>query len=129
MGWAPLDRRLLHILNQGLKLADRRLPAMMGTWPSRTVTPGHRRRVIAATAAVLAALSASIAAAVTLSQPVAATTVPGPPAGWTTVFSDSFAGQAGSPVSSANWKYDTGPGSSFGTGEIETMTNSTSNVF
>jgi len=32
-------------------------------------------------------------------------------------------------VSSANWKYDTGPGSSFGTGEIETMTNSTSNVF
>jgi hypothetical protein len=27
------------------------------------------------------------------------------------------------------WKYDTGPGSSFGTGEIETMTNSTSNVY
>src|SRR5258708_8356876 len=25
--------------------------------------------------------------------------------------------------------YDTGPGSNFGTGEIETMTNSTSNVF
>ena len=24
--------------------------------------------------------------------------------------------------------YDTGPGSNFGTGEIETMTNSTSNV-
>jgi hypothetical protein len=64
-----------------------------------------------------------------LAQPVSATTVPGPPAGWTTVFSDSFAGSAGSPVNSANWKYDTGPGSSFGTGEIETMTNSTSNVY
>ena len=32
-------------------------------------------------------------------------------------------------MNGGNWKYDTGPGSSFGTGEIETMTNSTSNVF
>lgn len=45
------------------------------------------------------------------------------------VFSDSFSGRAGSPVSTRVWKYDTGPGSSFGTGEIETMTNSTKNVF
>jgi len=57
-----------------------------------------------------------------------AATVPAPPSGWTTVFSDNFAGAAGSAPSSANWMYDTGPGSSFGTGEIETMTNSTSNV-
>ena len=28
----------------------------------------------------------------------------------------------------SQWQYDTGPGSNFGTGEIETMTNSTSNV-
>jgi len=101
---------------------------MNDTWPANPAYPGHRRRLIAAFAAVLAALSASIAA-VALSQPVAATTVPGPPPGWTTVFSDSFSGSAGSRVSSANWKYDTGPGSSFGTGEIETMTNSTNNVF
>jgi hypothetical protein len=45
------------------------------------------------------------------------------------VFSDGFSGPAGSPVSPANWKYDTGPGPSFGTGEIETMTNSTNNVY
>ena len=45
------------------------------------------------------------------------------------MFSDNFAGAAGSMVNSANWKYDTGPGSSFGTGEIETMTNSTNNVY
>ena len=45
------------------------------------------------------------------------------------MFSDNFAGAAGSPVNSANWKYDTGPGSSFGTGEIETMTSSTNNVY
>jgi len=101
---------------------------MKATWPATPADPGHRR-LIAAFAAVLAALSVSTAIAIALSQPVAATTVPGPPSGWTTVFSDSFAGAAGSPVSSANWKYDTGPGSSFGTGEIETMTNSTNNVF
>jgi len=44
------------------------------------------------------------------------------------VFSDDFNGPAGSPPSSS-WQYDTGPGSSFGTGEIETMTNSTSNGY
>ncbi len=53
--------------------------------------------------------------------------VPGPPAGWTTQFSEDFNGSAGSGVGS-QWQYDTGPGSNFGTGEIETMTNSTSNV-
>ncbi len=91
---------------------------------------GRRRRIVAAAAAALtAALSGSMVAAVVMTQPASATTVPAPPAGFSTVFSDSFAGAAGSPVSSANWKYDTGPGSSFGTGEIETMTNSTSNVF
>ena len=56
-----------------------------------------------------------------------ATTVPGPPSGWSTVFSDGFSGSSGSGVDS-QWQYDTGAGSSFGTGEIETMTNSTSNV-
>jgi hypothetical protein len=54
-------------------------------------------------------------------------TVPGPPSGWSTVFSDDFNGGAGSGIDS-QWMYDTGAGSSFGTGEIETMTNSTSNV-
>ena len=55
--------------------------------------------------------------------------VPGPPAGFTTTWSDDFSGAAGTGVNGADWKYDTGPGSSFGTGEIETMTNSTSNVY
>ena len=54
--------------------------------------------------------------------------VPAPPSGWTTVFSDDFNGPSGSGVNTANWMYNTGPGSNFGTGEIETMTNSTSNV-
>ena len=83
---------------------------------------------MAALAAAITLLAAALVAA-TLARSASATTVPGPPAGWTTVFSDTFAGAAGSPVNSANWKYDTGPGSSFGTGEIETMTNSTNNVY
>jgi hypothetical protein len=58
---------------------------------------------------------------------VARAAVPGPPSGWSTVFSDDFSGSSGSGIDS-QWMYDTGPGSNFGTGEIETMTNSTSNV-
>ncbi|HXL91423.1 MAG TPA: ricin-type beta-trefoil lectin domain protein [Streptosporangiaceae bacterium] len=54
-------------------------------------------------------------------------TVPGPPSGWSTIFSDDFNGASGSGADS-QWMYDTGAGSTFGTGEIETMTNSTSNV-
>jgi hypothetical protein len=57
-----------------------------------------------------------------------ATTVPGPPSGWSTVFSDNFSGASGSGIDS-QWQYDTGAGSTFGTGEIETMTNSTANVY
>src|ERR1700743_2102655 len=62
-----------------------------------------------------------------LAAPSADAAVPAPPSGWTTVFSDDFNGAANTGVS-GNWIYDTGPGSSFGTGEIETMTNSTANV-
>jgi hypothetical protein len=54
--------------------------------------------------------------------------VSAPPPGFSLTWSDDFNGAAGTGIDS-NWKYDTGPGSSFGTGEIETMTNSTSNVF
>ncbi|HSZ29624.1 MAG TPA: ricin-type beta-trefoil lectin domain protein, partial [Pseudonocardiaceae bacterium] len=56
-----------------------------------------------------------------------ADTVPPPPPGFTTVFSDDFAGPAGSAPSSANWFYDIGSG--FGTGEIENTTSSTNNAY
>ncbi len=74
--------------------------------------------------AVLAAAAGAPAGGARLAVPAA---VPGPPSGWSTVFSDDFNGAAGSGPSSA-WQYDTGPGSSFGTGEIETMTSSSGNV-
>jgi len=60
-------------------------------------------------------------------QAASAGTAPAPPAGWSTVFSDNFAGSAGSAPSSANWFYDIGSG--YGTGEVENTTNSTSNVY
>jgi Ricin-type beta-trefoil lectin domain/Glycosyl hydrolases family 16 len=84
--------------------------------------------VIALTAAMAPSASALAAPAAKAAPAlVVPATVPGPPSGWSTVFSDDFNGAAGSGIDS-QWMYDTGPGSSFGTGEIETMTNSTSNV-
>jgi beta-glucanase (GH16 family) len=96
--------------------------------------PGRRLAVLAAAAAPIivllpaagpaAAAAGAPAGGARLAVPAA---VPGPPSGWSTVFSDDFNGAAGSGPSSA-WQYDTGPGSSFGTGEIETMTSSSGNV-
>ncbi|MEU4608626.1 glycoside hydrolase family 16 protein [Kribbella sp. NPDC023972] len=59
--------------------------------------------------------------------------VPPPPAGWTTVWSDDFNGPSGTLPSSANWIIDTGHGypggpGNWGTGEIQNYTNSTSNL-
>jgi len=102
---------------------------MPDTWPTALILAVRRKRMMTTLMSVLILLAGLLVGAVAMARPAAATTVPNPPAGWTTVFSDNFAGAAGSPVNSANWKYDTGPGSSFGTGEIETMTNSTSNVY
>ncbi|MDT5039852.1 MAG: hypothetical protein QOE51_837, partial [Actinoplanes sp.] len=64
----------------------------------------------------------------------ASAAVPPAPAGWTTAFSDDFTGAAGTGLNTANWLYDIGtsyPGGagSWGTGEVETMTNSTANVY
>ena len=83
------------------------------------------RRLIALLAVVVTAAALSIGVATTA---LAANPPPAPGTGWTTVFDDNFTGPAGSALS-YNWMYDTGPGSSFGTGEIETMTNSASNVY
>ena len=75
-----------------------------------------------------AAAAHAPAVARTASRAAAPQAVPGAPSGWSTVFSDDFNGSSGSGIDS-QWMYDTGAGSTFGTGEIETMTNSTSNVY
>jgi len=90
-------------------------------------TPYRRRRKVTAVLAALAPIAALLSVATFSAGSASATTVPGPPSGWSTVFSDAFSGASGSGIDS-QWIYDTGAGSSFGTGEIETMTNSTANV-
>jgi beta-glucanase (GH16 family) len=73
-------------------------------------------------------LPATVAAGATPSDVIAAAGIP-PLQGarWSRVWLDDFNGPAGTGVNPSVWKYDTGQGI-FGTGEIETMTNSTSNV-
>ncbi|UFR01111.1 carbohydrate-binding protein [Streptomyces sp. Go40/10] len=91
--------------------------------------PRPLRRAFVAVAATLG-LAAALATAATAPADASA---PTPPSGWTQVFVDDFNGAAGSGVNTANWQYDTGtsyPGgaANWGTGEVETMTSSTSNV-
>jgi len=72
--------------------------------------------------------------AIVASGSPAGAAVPSAPSGWSTVFSDDFNGAAGTSLNSSNWLYDTGIGypggaTNWGTGEVETMTNSTANVY
>ncbi|HTF08886.1 MAG TPA: carbohydrate-binding protein [Asanoa sp.] len=86
-----------------------------------------KRRVLLSIATVIISVAA-VATAVTANASVPAT-----PSGWSLAWSDDFNGSANSLPSSANWIIDTGtayPGgpAQWGTGEIQTYTNSASNV-
>jgi hypothetical protein len=113
-----MSQRVMHVRKRATRWRLR------GQLAFAVIAPVIALTVAAVPAASALAAPASAAMPAALAAPAA---VPGPPAGWSTVFSDDFAGGAGSGVDS-QWMYDTGPGSNFGTGEIETMTNSTSNV-
>ncbi|MFB6636376.1 glycoside hydrolase family 16 protein [Streptomyces chartreusis] len=96
---------------------------------------GIHRRPRSPRRALLAVLGTLglVAAATTVAVPSANASAPTPPSGWTQVFLDDFQGAAGSGVNTSNWQYATGKGypggpANWGTGEIETMTNSTNNV-
>ncbi len=99
--------------------------------PGRTTgRPRTGRRLLVAAAAVLLAATGIAVATV----PNAQASVPPTPSGWTQVFADDFNGAANTGVNTGNWLYDLGtsyPGgaANWGTGEIETMTNSTANVY
>jgi hypothetical protein len=62
-------------------------------------------------------------------QAPAIAAVPAAPPGFSLAWGDDFNGAANTGLDTVPWRYDTGPGWTFGTGEIETMTNSTANVF
>jgi beta-glucanase (GH16 family) len=83
---------------------------------------------------ILAALSALVTLPVLASTITAHAATPPPGTGWSLVWSDDFTGAAGTGVDTTNWLYDTGtsyPGGAaqWGTGEVETMTSSTTNVY
>src|SRR5690349_22413747 len=89
---------------------------------------GRRRRVWKRALSVLPVVAVTMAAAI-VGAGSAEATVPSPPSGFSLTWSDDFNGASGTGIDQNLWKYDTGPGSNFGTGEIETMTSSTSNVY
>ncbi|MYS21915.1 Beta-glucanase, GH16 family [Streptomyces sp. DvalAA-14] len=89
----------------------------------------------AATASASPAASGAAAAAPQAAAPqakpaaVQPNAVPAAPSGFTTTWSDDFNGAANTGLNTDTWRYDAGAGWTFGTGEIETMTNSTANVY
>src|ERR1700729_3528279 len=90
---------------------------------------GSRLRAAFSALLLAAGCLTAIVVSALVVAPVAAQagTAPPPPTGWSTVFTDNFAGSAGSAPSAQNWFYDIGTG--YGTGETENTTNSTSNVY
>lgn len=92
-------------------------------------SPARRRRL-----SRLALVAAGLAALAVVGAGPATAAVPPTPSGWTQQFADDFSGAANTGVSTSSWLYDLGTGypggpSGWGTGEIETMTNSTANVY
>ena len=82
-----------------------------------------RRVLLSGAVALITVAAAAVATA-------AGAAVPPTPSGWTLVWSDDFTGATNTLPSSANWIIDTGtsyPGgpANWGTGEIQTYTNST----
>jgi hypothetical protein len=97
---------------------------------TRTGPPGPRiraRRTLFTVLLLFAGCLTTVAFSALGVNPAKADTVPAPPSGWNTVFSDNFAGASGSAPSASNWFYDIGTG--YGTGEVENTTNSTNNVY
>jgi beta-glucanase (GH16 family) len=80
---------------------------------------------------------AAVAAAAALVTPSLLTTasaaegpdVPAAPAGYQLTWADDFTGGAATPLDTDIWRYDAGLGKDFGTGEIETTTTGTDNVY
>ncbi len=109
-------------------------PTHVSTHVSTGSGLARRPRPAAALSALLLALAGLSSAAVVISGGPAAATVPAAPTGWSTVFSDDFTGAAGTGLNQANWLYDVdtsynGGAGAWGTGEIETATTSTQNVY
>ncbi|MFD6753221.1 carbohydrate-binding protein [Micromonospora gifhornensis] len=96
--------------------------------PAAAAAPPARRQLLLALALLVTATTGLAGLTAT-----ADAAVPPTPSGWNLVWSDDFTGAAGTLPSGSNWIIDTGtsyPGGppNWGTGEIQTYTNSTANV-
>ncbi|MEZ0092338.1 carbohydrate-binding protein [Streptacidiphilus sp. EB129] len=96
--------------------------------------PRPNRRLLTALVSTLLLVAALMTVAGATGAPAATSDVPAAPPGWSTVFSDDFNGAAGTGLDPSNWLYDSGSGypggaGNWGTGEVETVTDSTANVY
>jgi beta-glucanase (GH16 family) len=107
---------------------------MFGTRSSARKTlvePRSRRRFLA----LMTTMSLPVAGLLgATSADAAGVPAPAAPAAWTTVFQDDFNGASGTGLNAQDWLYDKGTGyaggaANWGTGEIETSTDSTANVY
>jgi hypothetical protein len=87
-----------------------------------SITPRLKAGLVA-----LALGAAATAQLVPATAAVAA--VPAAPAGFNLTWSDDFNGAANTGLNTDVWRYDAGLGANFGTGEVETTTTSTANVY
>ncbi len=106
----------------------------MTTSPPPGIAPAGRQRTVPLVLGSALLLLIGALAGLIGTSGSASAAVPGAPTGWTTVFSDDFNGSSGSALNRANWLYDLGTGyaggaANWGTGEIESATDSTNNVY
>lgn len=112
-----LEKELNHLLE-----ASRPAP---GTDTSRKGLGSSKTHHGLFIAPMLLALLAVSSASADIAAPAA---VPPPPAGFSLTWSNDFNGARGTGLDTGTWRYDTGS-DGFGTGEIESATDSTANVF
>jgi beta-glucanase (GH16 family) len=96
--------------------------------------PPRWRGLAVAVAAAVCAAALAVAGCGHAPAESSPTSTPSRPADWNKVWGDDFSGPAGSGVDQKEWLYSTGRGypggaANWGTGEVETMTSSTANVY
>ncbi|WP_328676002.1 glycoside hydrolase family 16 protein [Streptomyces sp. NBC_01261] len=106
----------------------------MTTSPPPAGVPAGRQRTVPLVLGSALVLLIGALAGLIGSGGSASAAVPGAPTGWTTLFSDDFNGASGSALNRTNWLYDLGTSyaggaANWGTGEIESATDSTNNVY
>lgn len=106
----------------------------MTTSPPPALAPAGRQRTVPLVLGSALLLLIGALAGLIGTSGSASAAVPGAPTGWTTVFSDDFNGASGSALNRSDWLYDLGTGyaggaANWGTGEIESATDSTNNVY